>query len=1113
MKKRKSKILENSISPFLLLNTAIASQTMSEDKYRKQVATFLVNEIDSKFEERFEKLLTTKRFKNLITSNALTIENFGANAFLAGPLTNSRMWSIYLHLISKNGKKISDFSEHREKIEREIIIGNFSDANDSIEKFKDIFGESVWYVRTKMLILISEEKTEELEEFCNNSKDRAGESLARFIFHCCQLIIGSDDPSLHLKALISRSAIEFKEAKLLETASFLELLFTPFPIKGSYDYSNSLSRLQGFPVIDQYCFILSILRLSLAEYKATNIKTIPNIDTIFKTLNDNISDPVLKKMFNNYFDISEKNTCSLGSELIENYTFGHYDRTIKIYFDNVEKIKNPLAYINLIAKSYAYLGEIPDFPTSKGILKKTILQLALIYKVDPLWMQAEEQITTTAIKYHSLTYGSHIQLALYKALPNKYEENNPKLAAYISIATDPNVTPLTYTMADQNNNKIFSHAIEKISHIPKYRIIKEEIVEFNINTDFEYCFESFKNSTPLIKDYIELISAKYLSIGKEEELILLAAPLLVSDPNRHVCFPLFKMINIIEERSICSISAVIVAFFYNRYTSPHKDYVLNESFEGFLHSMKIKKPSDLLSTIKDLNDLEVLFFKDICVSEIMDFLSCFKNTRELHAERIKILDLLLEKQALNSETRMIEVEEIIQRVIVEAGASDFNGSKIYVDGTAIKKKHSDEMISLSTLYRQAKDSGEERFTIISDEFNSVGMVQAYASGNKNTTIVKMFNLLCDAFKFDEKYGLDKNLSAEIRHGFFSNLMHARLEERKLVTEVDDNGKYKQNSYWREANSLVRDEIWTMIEADLQKFTSSFNKLIADAEEWMKIAISSDQPNRAFSYIFQKTEFDQLKNFVGITTDHEKISDYILKIIWAITEESLKKIRDSLNGAFRDNVDKLFEKLESDIKITKKTLALKELMAEIGYARNEIKEDITIAAEWFKRTEITEVKAGTLDNVLSIAISSFEQVKGGAFAIEKKAPFNLPLLFIQSNAVKPFIISIINILDNCYRHSGLGHATRVEISGIPHYNGAKIIIKNNLSQEKFNLLTPDFLSGIKEKILNADSGNLITTEGGSGLVKAHNAISSFGSNSTVTISLDKLQFCAEITYEP
>jgi hypothetical protein len=344
-------------------------------------------------------------------------------------------------------------------------------------------------------------------------------------------------------------------------------------------------------------------------------------------------------------------------------------------------------------------------------------------------------------------------------------------------------------------------------------------------------------------------------------------------------------------------------------------------------------------------------------------------------------------------------------------------------------------------------------------------------------------------------------------------MRARLEERKLITESDDFGKYQKNVYWRERNSLLRDEFWVEIELHLGAFSANFNQLIIDAEEWMKIVDDElDQKDRVFTYLLGKHEFDRIKSFVDVAIDAEKVSAFIMDIMWEKTESYLDIIRDKINGEFRDKVDALFDRLETNIRASKGTIQLIELMSAIGHARSEIKEDITTVAEWFRRIENLQLQAQSLDRVIEIAISSFEQVKGGASAIQRNISHELRSVEVPGRSVKPFIIAVTNLLDNCYRRSGLGHSTRVEVNGAPAEGGANVIIKNNLSDEKAELLTEKFLLSIESTIQTPEARTLMRTEGGSGLIKAYNEIVTFGPNSTLRVSRDDEYFSAVICYD-
>jgi hypothetical protein len=505
-----------------------------------------------------------------------------------------------------------------------------------------------------------------------------------------------------------------------------------------------------------------------------------------------------------------------------------------------------------------------------------------------------------------------------------------------------------------------------------------------------------------------------------------------------------------------------------------------------------------------------VFYKDICIPEVLDYLSCFNNIHELFAERIKILDELSERELIDSNARSAEVEEIVSRVVIETATTNLNGAKIAVDESALRKKLRIEVGNLLEIFHQTQDANDDRFTVTPEQLTS-GKAHGYISGARNAIIFRLCKLVIDSFMFDEKFGLDKTLSGEIRHGFFSNLMHARLEEKKLLAETDAQGHYMANQHWREINHLVSQDAMNQIEKVINRFGEELNGLITEAEGWMKIKNGTDGMTGILEYDLPKKDFDSIRRFVEGGNDAEAVCNHIFEILWIGFDRCLAEIRDKLNGVFRDKVDKLFQQLEQDLVHLKRHIAMVELMSAIAQVRNGIREDISTASEWFRRTKSNEIQAGTLEKAVAIAINSFERVKGSIFGIATDLDHNLQQVPIADHHVKPFILAFVNLLDNCYRHSGLWSRTQVRIDGKLEGNVAVLKINNDLSPEKARSLTPDILAAIRSKISNADSLNLIRTEGGSGLVKAFNGISGLGSDMRLDVSCGDGIFSAIIYY--
>ncbi|MFK5173528.1 hypothetical protein ACI3QN_13525, partial [Propionibacterium freudenreichii] len=67
-------------------------------------------------------------------------------------------------------------------------------------------------------------------------------------------------------------------------------------------------------------------------------------------------------------------------------------------------------------------------------------------------------------------------------------------------------------------------------------------------------------------------------------------------------------------------------------------------------------------------------------------------------------------------------------------------------------------------------------------------------GDKNIIVGRIINTLLVEYFNNKEVGLDINLSSEIRHGFFGNLICSSPQSKHLITELDENGNYKSNDY-------------------------------------------------------------------------------------------------------------------------------------------------------------------------------------------------------------------------------------------------------------------------------------------------------------------------------
>ncbi|MCY0854999.1 hypothetical protein [Cupriavidus sp. D39] len=1053
-------------SDFAQLSNPILEKTLPFGVYLSRVAHFLAYEDDREFNERFDRLLDRPRFRSAFNGYASRVEDISKHPLLRSGVSDSRMWSIYRSIFRRDAEKLGYLTRQKKIVERAFLFGQYDTALRVLEDTKTEIGESLWYIRTKALILFYQGQVEEMHRFCEEVKSRSKEYFFIYVVNSVQLIAHSDNAAMHLKKLVINNIIELVEAGQDEPADLLALIFCPSPLISERDCYGAFSRVQAYPIVDQYLMILEIIRLHLANRAISDDVDAASSDIprFLSELSEVIDDPMLLTLQR---ERSLKPPISdSGQELLRLYECGKYGEVIQHYFSNLQNFDAPAAYVSIVAKSLAYAGEDNLSRFKSSPLIDYVRDFSSLYRLDFSDSQSEEEIVSRIIKMHGMVDAVHFNCAVYQVHPQRYSPKERQVSAASAILTDSDVPPMTRSIADGDSGNFgVKYGQEMDPSCPEYRSLKRKICQLvndgAADDEIQVQMEALRVITPLKRDYLELYSEYCVYTDRLHALIDVCSRNIVDDPRTHVCFPMDALIAEIEKEQLVSLQAILVAYVYSRYVSAKKDYVLNETFDEYLLSAGVTRPTELIAGANELTKADVIFFRDICSLEIMDFLSCFNNTDDLRAERIKILDVLNRFGEIDPATRMTEVEEIVGQVIIDAGTQALNGAKIYVNDGALKKKNIALVDSLLTLFRCAKEDDEDKYIIlgsIDDE-----EARAVLSGTKNSVVMRLITGILDSFLFDERYGLDKNLSGEIRHGFFPNLMRSKLEEHKLITEIGDNGKYKKNQYWMDFNSLITDDILSAIDSNLSDFSASFNRVLSEAQEWMKIASAPEQDTRLFRYDITTSDVEEIRTAAETCTDADELSDFLSNWIWGRTQECLTQMRDALNGVFREKVDSLFDELVQRIEETKKRAALVELMSAITHARNGIREDISTVTGWFERSEGNAIADQTLDQALEIAINSFGAVRRAASPIQLECGAEFKQLVVLSKSAKPFVIGLTNLIDNCYRHSGLGLETPVTIRASIDRGTPSIRISNPVTEER--------ALGINASTLLADDGKM------------------------------------------
>ncbi|MNZ49833.1 hypothetical protein D3C78_676110 [compost metagenome] len=667
----------------------------------------------------------------------------------------------------------------------------------------------------------------------------------------------------------------------------------------------------------------------------------------------------------------------------------------------------------------------------------------------------------------------------------------------------------------------------KKTYSSSYKFSTNDVIESRIircsgvDEEIDLSKVDFKNASEvLLKDEIEFKARILWHRNELETLVSVAANYLVENRESYLCLPMEGMVNYIEKNFICTLDAIIVCHFYAKCVSEDRRASLNELFEEFIFSSGRDKPSDMLEVFSDISlPKHLLFFQHICTFENLDFLSVFQNSDELRAERIKIIEVLYNSKLIPRDRYFEELELIVRQVVMDSATSSFSRSKIYVDQSAIKRKVIPEVSSLLELFRASKDNaedseGEHALIILNETTLTENIGSAMLPGRRNSLLVKILDLVRNSFLFDETFGLDSNLSAEIRHGIFSNFIRSEVDSKKLLTEKTSSGAYEQNKYWRQMYSgILTPSFLSVIDGELAKFCEGFNSLVSEAERWMKISLALEEGEAAFRYVTPLEEFSDLRERASQIKDADQLVDIILDWLWSHTEDNLEVMKERINDGFKIRVDTLFDDLADRLNAIKGEAELKELIGNIFAAKNNTREIIREISEWFSRSERKTFDSQELGQLIAISISCFEKIKGCSFDVVQNIDADVRGYYVSGQYVNSMILAMINLLTNCTRHSGLGEDVVISISVRGRDKGFVMEIYNEISDSRDAEITQEFIDSKNALLSSKDALELLRLEGGTGLVKAFHHLKSASNGFDLRVRKGDKIFTSEVTYDP
>ena len=466
------------------------------------------------------------------------------------------------------------------------------------------------------------------------------------------------------------------------------------------------------------------------------------------------------------------------------------------------------------------------------------------------------------------------------------------------------------------------------------------------------------------------------------------------------------------------------------------------AYKRYLRQIGVKRASG----IRDLSQSLLQFF----IGKVVDrnvltlHVTEFETDEDVVAERIELCKKMY--YISNDKAYSDEITSLIKEQEVLALAQQVNDSKIHVDvQSLINNELGNEKLMFDT-FSEIDDNLE-----MYEQKNMEGLIEFIKSQYEGKTVVVRYELptvkykrvlfrqmilsIRDKFLCDPRYGLDKYLSARIRHGTLITQLRNHFLTHNLVTNKKEGGEYVRINPWTQRRfGVLTDSNKEKINNRLLQFTEWLDAQLHDIKE-EKIQIKTERydgkPNGLFDYsevlmmeMIDALEWKDYKSF-------EAFVHSALGLLWRWTEKVLQSIREYFQQ-YQEVVLNEMTNLQNDIVPLMQdapNLAARFKDA-ITTCRTEFQSDVSIVSSWFK-PERSTVRFFTIQQAVDTSLSVINKINQNALSFQDVSILDSGLYSGEFfNAFHDIFHDMMNnILDYETKRPGLKGMGRIKISNI------------------------------------------------------------------------------------
>lgn len=1075
-----------------------------------------------------------------------------------GSFQQELVWNVAALLHHQT--KLAEFMLLKRQCEHALLHDNTRTLDELLLEIERKFGASLWLIETKINYLQAKKGFKEQRLFAQGLVNSKSTYLARYLISW-----------ISFRAESNVSAPEFyRQLNQLEppTNSFAHLthiIVGACPELDAEAASVLLSWTDTLPAVDRHLFTVAILQCLIANDPDNDLL----LDTIageVQTLANAIDDAALKRVV----ALAPSTTDGISCEFIDAldaYTIGQYAEAQRLT-SNVEYSRTPIETLHVNAKARLRLHPNSNFenqpPDPSSLLSEIGQALEKVLSFSEDASQGSAKLRKTVAVYSNSSWAASIGTILerhenddrffsprpeqiYFAL--RAEGSNPQLAfsfeefsgdnSYIDRLAQKHHSSPTIALA----NAILQGAPENFpSAIPRDRqTVSNAIIHLRNDEPSSALKLLGENVDPEARSFdpeLGLLIAE--ALYRSHQLLdcaSLCVKLFLRSSYYAALLPLHRLLKALVEKSersedydptVYGHLPIVIAFdIYSRFVSTEFDFQRVDAFKDFLAVQGVGAASELASKLDVLGKAQATyFFQFVCVPDVLDQSLNLISTRAVEDERAKILVILSEIAASEGKAPdaafMDELTAIRTRQVIRDTTRQLDQSKVYVNVEGLRKSVATSMrenwqrykiISLqygSILnYEEIHKALEAKLGVkLAERLTVVSM--AMPATEKNLLFRGMFQDLLELFSVSKEFGLDANLSTNIRHGFVMRELRGPFVSRHLVTnKQSETGNYQPNQYWLDRLVYADDTKRSAITKALSDFSEAIDAEIEHLNRAL-IRIRSEQaPNGLFDFNVDDIRLQLLQQKLDQLETFDEFLNGILEFLWTLTDHGLDRVRHVLRERTQAQLNSAISNLQMKLSVLPKDYELSSLISATNLVKPEVASAIERVGSWFTLSQEKEYQDYDLQISFEAALAT---VKSYYSQLEIVHCFDSANIIMKGRTLPSFTRLFSILLDNCALHS------KIAVGELPIDASAKLAddllylrVCNPISSTADARELKSIIERINRNFGAEPSAQIIRQEGGSGYPKIWKILKhDLGGEHAVDVSLtDEGRFQVDI----